>query len=48
MQSSNLGTEAVLFKYGFPHHMLGMLKSLRTQIGKGPGDTVMITLKRVN
>ncbi len=26
-----------LFKYGSPHHMLGVLKSLRTQIGKGPG-----------
>jgi hypothetical protein len=36
-----------LFKYGFPQHLLGVLKSLRTQIGKGPGDTVMITLKRV-
>jgi len=36
-----------LFKYGFPQHLLGVLKSLRTQIGKGPGDTVVITLKRV-
>ena len=36
-----------VFKYGFPQHLLGVLKSLRTQIGKGLGDTVMITSKRV-
>jgi hypothetical protein len=26
-----------LFKYGFPQHMLGVLKGLRTQIGRGLG-----------
>jgi hypothetical protein len=36
-----------LFKYGFPQHLLDVLKSLRTQIGKRAGDTLMITLKRV-
>ena len=33
-----------LLKYGFPQHVLGVLKSLRSEIGKGPGDTVAITL----
>jgi len=37
-----------LLKYGFPQHILGVLKSLRTQIGKGPGDTVRIKLMRVD
>jgi len=37
-----------LFKYGFPQHILGVLKSLRSQIGKKPGDTVRITLKRAD
>jgi Domain of unknown function (DUF1905) len=35
-----------LFKYGFPQHIMGVLKSLRTRIGKGPGDNVKITLRR--
>jgi hypothetical protein len=35
-----------LLKYGFPQHVLGLLKNLRSQIGKGPGDTVKITLRR--
>jgi hypothetical protein len=29
-----------LVKYGHPLHSLGMLKALREQTGKGPGDTV--------
>ena len=37
-----------LFKYGFSKHILGLLKSLRTQIGKKPGETVKITLRRVH
>jgi Domain of unknown function (DUF1905) len=37
-----------LLKYGFPQHVLGLLKSLRSQIGKKPGDTVRITLKRAD
>jgi hypothetical protein len=37
-----------LLKYGFPQHILGVLKSLRSQIGKQPGDTVRITLKRTD
>jgi Domain of unknown function (DUF1905) len=37
-----------LLKYGFPQHVLGLLKSLRFQIGKGPGDTVRIRLRRVD
>jgi hypothetical protein len=36
-----------LQKYGLPQHVLGLLKSLRHQIGKKPGDTVKITLRRV-
>jgi hypothetical protein len=35
-----------LIKYGFPKHILGILKSLRSQIEKGPGDTVRIILRR--
>jgi hypothetical protein len=27
-------------KYGNPLHMLGMLKAIREQTGKGPGDTI--------
>jgi Domain of unknown function (DUF1905) len=37
-----------LLKYGFPQHVLGLLKSLRSQIGKGPGDTVRIILRRAD
>ena len=37
-----------LFKYGFPQHILGLLKSLRSQIGKNPGDTVRIILRRAD
>jgi hypothetical protein len=37
-----------LMKYGFPQHALGLLKSLRSHIGKGPGDTVKITLRRAD
>jgi len=37
-----------LLKYGFPQHVLGLLKSLRSQIGKGPGDTVKIILRRAD
>jgi hypothetical protein len=35
-----------LIKYGHPLHMLGMLKAIREQIGKGPGDTVERLLKK--
>jgi len=33
-----------LVKYGAPQHMLGILKSIREQIGKGPGDTIDVVL----
>ena len=33
-----------LIKYGNPQHMLGILKQIREQIGKGPGDTVQVEL----
>jgi hypothetical protein len=33
-----------LVKYGQPQHMLGLLKSIREQIGKGPGDTIEVVL----
>jgi hypothetical protein len=33
-----------LIKYGHPLHMLGMLKAIREQIGKGPGDTVEVVV----
>ena len=33
-----------LMKCGQPHHMLGLLKSIRAQIGKGPGDTIEVVV----
>ncbi len=33
-----------LFRMGTPHHMLGVRKSIRDQIGKRPGDMVAIVL----
>jgi len=33
-----------LIKYGSPQHMLGLLKSIREQIRKGPGDSVAVVL----
>ncbi len=33
-----------LIKYGQPQHMLGILKAIREQIGKGPGDTIDVEL----
>ncbi len=35
-----------MIKYGAPQHMLGILKSIREQIGKGPGDTVEVTVEK--
>jgi bifunctional DNA-binding transcriptional regulator/antitoxin component of YhaV-PrlF toxin-antitoxin module len=35
-----------LVKYGAPQHMLGILKNIREQIGKGPGDTVEVTIEK--
>ena len=37
-----------LLKYGFPQRILGLLKDHRSRIGKNPGDTVKITLRRAN
>jgi hypothetical protein len=33
-----------LVKYGHPQHMLGLLKAIREQIGKGPGDPVDVEI----
>jgi hypothetical protein len=35
-----------LMKYGGPHPMLGVLKAIREQIGKGPGDTIDVEVWR--
>jgi len=35
-----------LMKYGHPQHMLGVLKAVRQQIGKGVGDAVEVVLWR--
>ncbi len=35
-----------LVKYGAPQHMLGILKGIREQIGKGPGDTIEVTIEK--
>jgi hypothetical protein len=36
-----------LIKYGNPLHMLGMPKTIREQIGKGPGDMIEVVVWRV-
>ena len=33
-----------LIKYGHPLHMLGILKAIREQTGKGPGDTIAVVV----
>lgn len=33
-----------LMKYEHPQHILGILKAIRKQIGKGPGDTVEVVV----
>ena len=33
-----------LIKYDNPLHMLGMLKAIREQTGKGPGDTIEVVV----
>jgi hypothetical protein len=35
-----------LMTCGGPHHMLGVLKAIREQIGKGPGDTIDVVVWR--
>jgi len=35
-----------LIKYSKPQHMLGVLKAIREQIGKGPGDTIEVVIWR--
>ena len=35
-----------LVKYGHPQHMMPILKDIREKIGKQPGDTVEVVLKR--
>lgn len=35
-----------MVKYGRPQHMLPILKSVREQIGKGPGDTIIVVVER--
>jgi hypothetical protein len=35
-----------LMACGAPQHMLGILKNIREQIGKGPGDTVEVTIEK--
>jgi hypothetical protein len=35
-----------MVKYGCPQHMLPLLKAIREQIGKAPGDTVAVVLER--
>ena len=35
-----------LVRYGAPQHMLGILKAIREQIGKGPGDMVAVTIQK--
>jgi hypothetical protein len=34
-----------LVKYGLPQHLLPVLKGIREKVGKGPGDTVEVTIE---
>ena len=34
-----------LVRMGTPGHILGLRKDIRAKIGKGPGDTVHVTLR---
>ena len=38
--------KGALFRMGTPHHMLGVPKAIRDQVGKRPGDIVTIALSR--
>ena len=42
--NGNVPDKGALFRMGTPHHMLGVPKAIRDQIGKQPGDTVAIVL----
>lgn len=33
-----------MVKYGYPQHMLVVLKGIREEIGKGPGDTIDVVV----
>lgn len=44
MSFDGLASTGSLISYGYPQHMLGILKKIRTQIGKAPGDTVKVVL----
>ncbi len=35
-----------LFRYGYPQHLLGVLKAVREKIGKKPGDFVEVAVWR--
>jgi hypothetical protein len=35
-----------MVKYGAPQHMLGILKSIREHLGKGPGDMIDVTIEK--
>lgn len=35
-----------LFKYGYPQHLLAVLKKIREQTGTRPGDTIQVELWR--
>jgi hypothetical protein len=35
---------SVLFRYGYPQHLLGVAKAIREEIGKKPGDNVEVVL----
>jgi Bacteriocin-protection, YdeI or OmpD-Associated/Domain of unknown function (DUF1905) len=35
-----------MIKYGAPQHMLGILKNICEQIGKGPGDMLEVTVEK--
>ncbi|MDD4080506.1 MAG: DUF1905 domain-containing protein [Eubacteriales bacterium] len=34
-----------LVRMGTPGHIIGIRKDIRMQIGKGPGDTIMVTIR---
>jgi hypothetical protein len=39
--------EGSLVRMGTPGHILGVRKDIRSQIGKGPGDVVRVTIEEM-
>lgn len=40
-----VGYDGSLIRMGTPGHIIGLRKEIRARIGKGPGDTVRVTIQ---